>query len=768
MCHKIVGRVQSAIALAISIGVAACGGGSKPNRPPQLTTPSVAVDEDVVLSTQLSASDPDGQTLTFSKTGDPQHGSLTVAASGAITYTPALNYNGADQFTVQVSDTRGGTASGTVAITVRAVNDAPALTAASFSGDEETTISGQVTASDVEGDSFTMALAGQPNHGNVTLTPDGAFAFQPDADFFGVATFEVAATDVRGATQTQPVSIDVRNVNDAPIAHDDELRVGTGTVTLSLLANDVDGDGDNLSVAPLSQPRGGTVSVTGGNIVTFQPENAFVGPTTFDYRITDASGITSDATAKLVVGNFPGVVFVADETTPGTRELHFYDGFRTVRVSTALQAGARVDGFTLASDRRHVAYVVHTANFEQVFLSDLEQPGSAQHLYTTSGISQFSVATTVTLNRDASYALINDSTHPSPLQMVLVRTVDASLSVVGASNPELIRPGLYAAFNPVTDEFYVQAQVGGLPPPMSGTGYLGLFGASTSAPAPLLQLGASYVPDQGNGSGHLLAVTPNGERVVHVGYTSVFPATGYLTDLLVNYRPGNSESYAFRPFALFEYQTPVGFRLSNDGARVCYILALPPSNQMSGPTRVWFSDLAAPANGTAASPLATSTFGCLWAADNHSIVYISAPVTGQFEIWVADALQPGTVQRLREPLAAGEEVDYYDVARRSMTAVFGIRPSGSVIPDLYRASIDAPGSSVKFATGSFLTSGTAHLTLNPHGTLLAYAKSEPIGGGPQTMTRLHLMSTQTAEYDWTLSRPDASAGVLQFEFVSSP
>ena len=765
MYQRTAGWVRPAIVLAIAVASTGCGGGSKPNRPPQLTTSALSVDEDVVLSAQLAASDPDGQTLTFTKTSEPQHGSLAVAANGAVTYTPALNYNGADQFSVQVADTRGGTASGTVAITVRAVNDAPVLTAASFSGDEETTISGQVTASDVEGDAVTFTPAGPASHGSVTVGSDGAFEFQPPADFFGTATFGITATDVPGATGTHQVSIVVRNVNDAPVAHDDELRVGTGTVTLSLLANDVDGDGDNLSVTALSQPRGGTVSVTGGNVVSFAPENAFAGPTTFDYRITDAAGVTSDATAKLVVGDFPGVVFLADETNPGTRELHFYDGFRTVRVSTALQAGARVDSFTLARDRRHVAYVVHTANFQQVFLGDIGQPGSARHVYTTSGPSQFSITTEVTLNKDGSYALIKDFTHPSVLQTVLVRTADSALSVIGASNPELMQSGFYTAFNPVTDEFYLQAQVGGQSPPLSGSGYLSLFAASIAAPDPLLRIGPSYVPDHSSGAGYRLAVTPDGQRVVHNGFTSNFPQSGLTADLLVNHRPTNSEGFAFRPFARFEYVTPVEFGLSNDGSRVCYILFDSPP---AGDTRIWFTDLSAPANGTAVTPPVLNTFGCRWAVDNHSLVYMAAPAAAPYEVWVADALQPGTARRLREPLAAGEQLGYFDVARRSMTAVVGVNPPGSVIPDFYRASVDAPGSSVKFANGSFLPSGIAPIQMNPHGTVLAYGKEERIGGGPQFLFRLHLMSTQTLDYDWVLSRPDTSTGVSQFQFVPSP
>ncbi|MFB9169273.1 retention module-containing protein, partial [Chromobacterium piscinae] len=89
---------------------------------------NVTTDEDTPVSGTLTASDPNGDPLTFVKGSDPQHGTVTVNPNGTWTYTPAQDYNGGDKFTVTVSDGRGGTATVTVNIGVNPVNDAAVIT----------------------------------------------------------------------------------------------------------------------------------------------------------------------------------------------------------------------------------------------------------------------------------------------------------------------------------------------------------------------------------------------------------------------------------------------------------------------------------------------------------------------------------------------------------------------------------------------------------------------------------------------------------------
>jgi hypothetical protein len=99
--------------------------GKPVNRPPTADALSLTTAEDTLGHVTLVGADPDGDTLQFSVA---QPGRGTVAGEGADrTYTPDADLNGADSFTYTVSDGNGGTATGSVSVTVTPVNDAPAI-----------------------------------------------------------------------------------------------------------------------------------------------------------------------------------------------------------------------------------------------------------------------------------------------------------------------------------------------------------------------------------------------------------------------------------------------------------------------------------------------------------------------------------------------------------------------------------------------------------------------------------------------------------------
>ena len=72
--------------------------------------------------------------------GTPSQGTAIIKAGSTteVTYTPNANFHGSDSFTYVVSDGNGGTDTGTVDVTVTAVNDPPVATNDTASTAEDT------------------------------------------------------------------------------------------------------------------------------------------------------------------------------------------------------------------------------------------------------------------------------------------------------------------------------------------------------------------------------------------------------------------------------------------------------------------------------------------------------------------------------------------------------------------------------------------------------------------------------------------------------
>jgi parallel beta-helix repeat protein len=94
------------------------------NQPPVAVddTASAATDTPVTIAVLANDSDPDGDPLTVQSVTSPAHGAAVINGDGTVTYTPALHYHGADNFTYTISDGRGGTATATVHVSVAGPN----------------------------------------------------------------------------------------------------------------------------------------------------------------------------------------------------------------------------------------------------------------------------------------------------------------------------------------------------------------------------------------------------------------------------------------------------------------------------------------------------------------------------------------------------------------------------------------------------------------------------------------------------------------------
>jgi large repetitive protein len=284
------------------------------NHAPAASNDTYNVNEDTALNIAAPGvlgndTDSDGDTLEALIVTGPTNGTLTLNLDGSFLYTPNTNYNGIDTFTYNATD---GIASNTatVTITVNAVNDAPVANNDSYSVNEDTTLTIAAPGvlgndTDVEGDSLTATVVGNPAHGSLTLNSDGSFSYTPSLNYNGPDSFTYKVNDGTVDGNTATVSITVNAVNDAPVSVNDSYTVNEDT-TLNIsapgvLSNDSDVDGNSLTAIVVAQPTHGTLTLNSDGSFGYVPNANYNGPDSFTYKANDGTVDGNTATVDITV-----------------------------------------------------------------------------------------------------------------------------------------------------------------------------------------------------------------------------------------------------------------------------------------------------------------------------------------------------------------------------------------------------------------------------------------------------------------------------------
>jgi VCBS repeat-containing protein len=313
------------------------------NDAPNAATEDTLLTIDVVQGVLANDKDVNGDTLTAALVDGPAHGTLAFNADGSFSYMPAPNYNGADSFTYTTSDGHGGvSAPATVQLNVAAVNDAPVLNVAVASnsmvesgvldaGVDSAVV--QLAVTDIDSstsfDTSDWTSEGENLFSRAGLygvamldTAQGTVTYQLDnslpatdslADGVHVTdSFAITVTD--GATAVSaPVVFTVVGANDGPYGKADHATVlENGSVTINVLANDGDVDGDPLSVVlgSAKSDLGATVALDHGAVHYSADADSFdllaTGASVtdrFTYTVQDAHGAGSRAISVTVTVN---------------------------------------------------------------------------------------------------------------------------------------------------------------------------------------------------------------------------------------------------------------------------------------------------------------------------------------------------------------------------------------------------------------------------------------------------------------------------------
>ncbi|HVG58671.1 MAG TPA: tandem-95 repeat protein [Hyalangium sp.] len=311
------GSVQSQVPVDVEPPIPA-------NNPPVLTAGPTAnpttLDYQQVTTLSLTATDADGDSLTYAWTQQPATPAGTFSNPSAATPTwtaPRVTTNTAFQLRVAVSDGRGGSANGSASVNVNAfVNSPPTIdsgpSASSTTVDEQQSITLSVTASDANGDSLTYAWTQ-----TAPASPVGTFSSAsvanptwtaPNVTANGTYTLRVTISDGQGGSVQGSINITVQKVNQPPVVSANitgpSTLVAGNTGTFSITASDP--DGDTLTYAwsqtDPATPQGTFVgSTTGSSAQWYSPALGTQTSFTLSVSVTDGQSTPVVRTITLPV-----------------------------------------------------------------------------------------------------------------------------------------------------------------------------------------------------------------------------------------------------------------------------------------------------------------------------------------------------------------------------------------------------------------------------------------------------------------------------------
>ncbi len=287
------------------------------------------------LLTNDSDLDKDALVLTAVSGNSDTHGTVSLD-NGTITYIPDQDFAGQASFMYEISDGKGGSATGTVSVGVTSAPPVAVPDAASVKEDTNNVgfpnpVVGNVLANDTAPDSGDTHVVSAVNgaaanvgaaiagaYGTLSLSADGAFTYTLDNLNPSVQALRdgQTATDVfsytnednHGASSTTTLTVTVTGTNDAPTAGGDSYNWSMDTsitipVRKGVLSDDKDVDGDPLHPVLVSGPSHGTLALNADGSFTYTPNTNYTGSDTFKYAASDGIATSNTATVSIHISD---------------------------------------------------------------------------------------------------------------------------------------------------------------------------------------------------------------------------------------------------------------------------------------------------------------------------------------------------------------------------------------------------------------------------------------------------------------------------------
>ena len=266
----------------------------------------------------FTTTDPDtGNTFTYtlvSGTGDTDNNVFTIT-NNELKTKAVFDYETKNSYSIRVKTTDQGGLSFEKQLTIGVsnVNEPPVITTPiTFSIPENAKSVGKINAEDPEKDAITFALAGinasllaiNPTTGELSFKTAPDFEKPLDNEKKNLYKTQVEVKDANNNQAIQDIIITVTNVNETPIAIDDQLSIIQGSFgTINPLINDSDPDGDTLEITSKTDGKYGKVDINGNNLTYTLLDAKYTGKDVFNYTTSDKNGLESTARVNVTIAD---------------------------------------------------------------------------------------------------------------------------------------------------------------------------------------------------------------------------------------------------------------------------------------------------------------------------------------------------------------------------------------------------------------------------------------------------------------------------------
>jgi hypothetical protein len=298
------------------------------DEPPVVAGAAFPVVEDLPVGATIgtvSATDPEGEAVTFRLVGGDPSGRFTIDPStGELILIGALDIETTPSFIleIEVSDPGGNVVPTAVIVIVNPVVDVPPVNVAplgvvdEFFGVEDTTlvVAPLLNDSDPDGDALLVSWVDSPVNGVLRANGDGTYSYRPNPNYAGTETLAYGISDGRGGESTATMVLSIAAVNDAPVAADITTALEFVRSLEIPLPGIVDPDGDRVTIT-LNVPELGTVELMAGGFLYFPPVE-WNGTDTFTYTVSDGRGGTDTGVVTVSVTQLNRDLVAIDLVSP--------------------------------------------------------------------------------------------------------------------------------------------------------------------------------------------------------------------------------------------------------------------------------------------------------------------------------------------------------------------------------------------------------------------------------------------------------------------